>query len=78
MKAGDAAVRIAESKLSNDVMPHTLRGAGGEGGDGAVGKMRAQAAELAVFGSEFVAPLRNAMRFVNRKKQNRNAGAASR
>ena len=64
---------VAQLELANDVMPHALRGACGEGRDRAVRKMSAQAAELAVFRPELVAPFRNAMRFVNREEQNRHA-----
>ena len=65
--------RLAQLELANDVMPHALRGACSEGRDGAVRKMSAQAAELAVFRPELVAPFRNAMRFVNREEQDRHA-----
>ena len=73
MKAGDVFVRFAQLKLVNDVVAHALRGAGGECGDGTVGKMDSQAAQLAVFGAKLVSPFRNAMRFVDGEKRDRHA-----
>ena len=58
-------VRIAQTELLDDVMADALGGAGGKGGDRAVGEKFAEAAELAIFGAEVVAPLGDAMGFVN-------------
>src|ERR1700730_6815287 len=69
MKAGNVFVRIAQLQLVQNVVTHTLGGAGGKGCDRAVRKMRAQPAELTVFRTELVPPLRDAMGFVNRKER---------
>ena len=68
MKAGNVFIRLAEMELGENVSPDVFGCAGGEGGDGAVGKALAQAAELAVFGAEFVSPLGDAVGFVNGEK----------
>ena len=73
MEAGNVFVRIAQLQLLKNVVPHLPGGAGGEGRDGMIGKMRAQPAQLPVFGAEFVPPFRNAMRFVDGEKANRHA-----
>ena len=78
MKAGDVFVGIAQLQLLDDVVPHALRGAGGERGDGAVGKIGPQAAQLAIFGTKLVTPLRNAVRFVNGEKAKSACSAANR
>ena len=70
MKAGDVLIGIAQAELLDDVVADVARGAGGEGGDGAIGEMLSEAGELAIFGTEFVAPLGNAMRFVNCEERN--------
>ena len=49
-------------------MEDTLGRAGGEGRNRPAGKALAQAAELPVLGTEFVAPFGNAMRFVDREE----------
>src|SRR6266404_9588780 len=82
-ESSDVFVGIPEAELFDDVAANALCGAGGEGGNGAVGKNLAQAAELAVFGAEFMAPLGNAMGFVDGEKGNGEAlqpvhGAAER
>ena len=71
VKAGDVLVRIAQLQLVNDVVAHPPRGAGGERRDRALGKMKPQPAQLPVVGPEFVSPLRDAVRLINRKKRNR-------
>src|ERR1019366_827095 len=73
VEAGDVFVGIAKLELMDDVVPHTLRGARSERGNGAVGKMDPQAAQLAVFRAELVAPLRDAVRFVNGEERDRHA-----
>ena len=52
-------------ELVDDVVADLLGGAGGEGGDGVIGEEGAEFAELAVFGAEVVAPLGDAVGFVN-------------
>ncbi len=58
-------------QLLDDVVTHLLRGGGGEGGDGAVGEERAKLGELPIFGAEVVAPLGNAVSFVNCEERER-------
>src|SRR6266404_2112094 len=69
-ETGDVFVRIAQTELLDDVAANAFRGAGGEGCDGAVGKNLAQATKLAVLRAEFMAPLGNAMGFVDGEKGN--------
>jgi len=64
-EAGHGFEGIAEVELVDDVVTDLLGGAGGEGGDGMIGEERAELAELAVFGTEVVAPLGDAMGFVD-------------
>ena len=52
MKAGDIFVRIAKLELVENIVAHTPGGAGGESGDGLIGEVLAQGAELAVLGAE--------------------------
>src|SRR4029077_3409182 len=55
------------------VVSHAPRGAGSERCNGAVRKMLAQAAQLAVFRAKLVTPLRNAVRFVDGEERNGDA-----
>src|SRR5215469_2142931 len=71
MEAGDVLVRIVELQLSQDVMAHALRGAGGKSGDRTIRKVFSQAAELTVLGTELVAPLGNAVCFVDGEESQR-------
>ena len=73
IEAGDVFVRIVQAKLLDDVVTDVLRGAGRECGDALVGEFGAQAAELPIFGAEFVAPFRDAVGFVDCKKRDRDA-----
>src|SRR5579862_3994344 len=68
MKTGDVAIGLAHLQLLQDVVPHLLRGAGSERRNRKIRKTRAQAAELAIVGAKFVAPLRNAVRLIDREK----------
>ncbi len=69
MKAGNVFIRLAEMELGENVGADMFGCAGGEGGDRAVGKALAQAAELAVLGTEFVSPLGDAVGFVDGEKR---------
>ena len=71
MKAGDVLVRIAQLKLLKNVVTHAPGGAGGEGGNGQVGKMHSQRAQLPVFRAKFVAPLGDAVRFIDGEESDR-------
>ena len=71
MKAGDVLVRIAKLELLDDVVAYALGGAGGKGGDGNLGKIFAQQAQLAVLGTEFVSPLGDAVRLIDREQRQR-------
>jgi hypothetical protein len=73
VEAGDVFVRVAELKLLQNIVPHALGGAGGEGGDRLVGKVLAQRAQLAVLGAEFVAPFGDAVGFVDGEERQRHA-----
>jgi hypothetical protein len=73
VKAGDIFMGIAKLKLMNDVVPHALRSARRKCRDGPVAKSGAQAAQLAVVGTKFVSPLRDAVRFINGEERYRNA-----
>src|ERR1700685_3690201 len=72
VKAGDVFIGLAKLELRQNVVTNVARGAGRERGNGMIGKMRAQAAQLPVFGAEFVSPLGDAMSFVDGKKGDRN------
>src|SRR5271154_1344350 len=71
VKAGDIFIGTAQLQLRQNVVPHMPRGARRESRDRTIGKLRAQPAQLPVFGTEFVPPLRDAMRLVNREKRHR-------
>ena len=73
VEAGDVFVRLAQCELRDDVVPDLPRGAGGEGRDGAVWEILAQLAELAIFGTKFVAPFGDAMGFIYREERNGDA-----
>jgi len=64
-EAGDGFEGVAEVELVDDVVADLAGGAGGEGRDGMIGEKSAELAELAVFGAEVVAPLGDAMGFVD-------------
>ena len=61
----DELYRVLEAELRRDVPPHARRGGRGVGVQVDAGKELTQASELAVFGPEVVAPLTDAMCFVN-------------
>ncbi len=58
-------MRIAQLELRQNILANAASCAGGEGGDGLIGKAGAKVAQLAVLRTEFVAPFGDAMRFVN-------------
>src|SRR5271166_636649 len=72
MEAGDVEMRLAHLQLLQNVVPHLFCGAGRERRNRKRGKARAQAAQLPVVRPEFVAPLGNAMRLIDRKETYRN------
>ena len=73
IEAGDVLVRIAQPELIDNIVTHPPGGACGKSCDGAVRKMEPQAAQLSVFRSKLVAPLRDAVRLVNSEKRDRDA-----
>src|ERR1700735_1461592 len=68
MKAGDVLCWITQLQLIENVVTNPASCARSEGCDRAVGKINPQTAQLAIFGPEFVSPLRDAMGFVDREK----------
>ncbi len=64
---------IAQAELLDDVVTDVAGGAGGKGGDALIGEIDAQAAQLAIFWPEFVAPFRDAVSFINREKRDGHA-----
>src|SRR5215471_11668534 len=68
MKAGDVLVRVTQRELGKDVMADLTSSARGKRCNGALGKSLTQPAQLKVFGPEFMAPLRDAVCFINRKE----------
>src|SRR5260370_14352620 len=71
MEAGDVFIRLTQMKLGKNIGANVFRCASGEGGNRTVGKALAEAAQLAVFGTEFVSPLGDAVRFINGEKCDR-------
>jgi hypothetical protein len=76
-EAGDGFQGIAEFELLDDVVADLLGGAGGESGDGAIGKKRAEFAELAIFGAKIVTPLRDAVGFIDGEEGDGNVSEPS-
>src|SRR5712692_9889733 len=73
MEAGDVLVRVAQPELIDNIVTHALGGACSKSCDVAVGKMEPEAAQLPVFRSKLVPPLRDAVRLVNGEKRDRDA-----
>src|SRR5580704_2790706 len=71
VKTRDVFVGIAQLKLVNNIVTHSLSRTRGESCNGLFRKIGAQRAHLSVLRPEFVAPFRNAVRLVNHKKRNR-------
>lgn len=65
VEADDEFAGVAELELGEDVLADAWGSAGGEGGDGGVGEVVADLAEEAVFGAKLMAPLADAMGFVD-------------
>ncbi len=68
IEAGDEFVRFAKRELFEDIVAHALRGAGGEGGDREGRELAAQAAEQPVLRAKIVAPIGDAVSFINYKE----------
>ncbi len=66
IETGDIALRVTQFQLLQDVVPHPLGRSRGQGHDGDVGQNFPQPDQLAIFRPEIVAPLADAMRFVDR------------
>src|ERR1035438_6345970 len=71
VEAGDVFVRLAQAQLVQNVLPHALGGARRERRDRLVRKIRPQRTQLPVIRPELVPPLRNAVRFVDGEKRQR-------
>ena len=65
IEVADQRHRLPQPETLDDVAAHLLGGGGGEGVDRRLGKRRAQPAELAVLRPEVVAPVADAVRFVD-------------
>ncbi len=75
IERADEFERIAQRELRGDVAPDARGGRGGVGVHADAGELVAQARELAVFGTEVVAPLADAVRFVHRPRSARRTTA---
>ena len=73
VEVADQLEMIAKPELLGDVAPHALRGRGGERVQRRLRKELPQLAELAVFGTEVVAPLADAVRFIDRERRHARA-----
>ena len=65
VEIADQDERLAQPQLAADVGAHVLRRGGREGMNRRAGKKLAQLAELAVFGTEVMSPVADAMRLVD-------------
>ena len=65
IEIADEDERIAQSQLAADVGAHLLCRRGGEGMNRSLGKKPVQFAKLAIFGTEVVSPMADAMRLVD-------------
>ena len=65
VEVADEKFRVFKLELGGDIAAHLLGGGGGEGVDGAAGEEFLESGELAVFRSEVVAPVADAVGFVN-------------
>ena len=65
VEAGNVAMRVTQPENLHDVLTNTFRGGGGEGHQGQMGKEGAKLRKLAVLWAEVVAPVADAMGFVN-------------
>ena len=76
IEAGDEDGGVLQAEAGEDVGAGLRVGGGGQGNEGDRREVAAQAAELDVFRPEIVAPLRNAVRFVNGKEGDGDLGEA--
>src|SRR5438067_8089524 len=67
-ESGDERFRLAELKLSADVLADVGRGGGRESDRLGVIELPPQSAQPRVIGTEIVAPFANAVRFIDRQK----------
>ena len=74
IERADEHRRVAQPQLGRDVVPHAGRGGRGEGVDADVRKSLAEQGELAVLGTEVVAPLADAVSLVDREPPHAGAG----
>src|SRR5580658_10620665 len=68
MEAGNVEIGLMHLQLLQNVVPHLSRRTRRERGNGQLRETRSQPAELPVVRPEFVSPLGNAMRLVDRKE----------
>ncbi len=73
VEAGDEGLAAVGQELVGDLAPGALVGGGGERDARHVGEALAQHAELQVLGAEIVAPLRHAVRLVDREQRDLDA-----
>ena len=71
VEARDEGLRLLHPQVLDDVLLHLWGGRGGKGQDGSVGTYGLDGfAQTSVFGTEVMAPLRDAMGLVNGKERN--------
>ena len=68
VEARDEHLRLAQLEVRDDVGAHALGRGGGERHHGHAGQRGPEFGELAIFGSEIMAPLGDAVRLVDRKR----------
>ena len=71
IERSDQRHRIVEAELLDDVLADPRRGGGGEGVETDARQCRAKGAELSILRAEVVAPVADAMRFVDRDEAER-------
>src|SRR5579862_2622456 len=70
VEARNEDLRVAKLESEKDVLARLTVGGRGEGDEGHAGELRRKRAQLHVFRAEVVAPLRDAMSFVDREAGN--------
>ncbi len=78
VEAGDEAGRVGEAQAGAHVVAGLRVGGGRAGDDGHVGKQLAQPTEVDVLGAKVVAPLRDAVRFVDGEEGDAGGGRGGR